>query len=216
MSYALGAVSNISVGRLARRDPIVAFSSVMASSLLRQAVRSARKGDRLSWLRSEVNKAQVGLGDEVVSKVKQLVREGVPGNQALFDGVRLTLANHVADRMDALAPKPGLGALGSTASDVFCGILGVGTAGGAIAASFDNPTGSVAIGTAGASAMEAAGCNSAALTAQARIAEANAAAAQAAASMSADKSGESNTMMYVALGGGALLLLGIGVVILKK
>jgi len=222
MSYALGATrpSTIVVGDSARRDPIIAFSSVMASDMLRQAPLRAAKGQRLAWIQREMNKAQAGMGDKAADRVRELRRRGVSGNQALFDGVRLALANQIATRMDALASShtAGLGATSDDISAVFCGIIGVGTAGGAIAASFDNPTGSAAIGTAGSAAMQAGGCNRGALAAQARQAEANAriAEANAAAAAAAGKPSGDNTMLYVALGGGALLLIGIGVIALKK
>jgi hypothetical protein len=227
MSYGMGAApaaavrSDISIGRTARRDPIVAFASVMASDLLRQAPLSARRGARLAWLRNEMNKVQPGMGNKAESKVRELRRRGVPGNQALFDGVRLAFVNQIAKRMDALASShtSGLGESSSDISAVFCGIIGVGTAGGAIAASFDNPAGSAAIGAAGSSAMQAGGCNAAALAEQARIAEANASAAasNAAAAAAAGQTAESdNTMLYVGLGVGGILLLGIGVIALKK
>jgi hypothetical protein len=202
------------------KDPIIAFSSVMASDLLRQAPLRARKGTRLAWLRGELNRVQPGMGTKAEAKVKELRKSGVPGNQALFDGVRLALANQIASRMETVTKGQPLSGLGSSAEDisaVFCGIIGVGTAGGAIAASFDNPAGSSAIGSAGSSAMMAGGCNASALAAQARTAEALAAEAQANAAMMAGQSmSDDNTMLYVALGGGALLLLGIGVVALKK
>lgn len=217
MSYALGTTSDISVGAAARRDPILAFSSVMASDLLRQSTRTAKSGARLAWIRRELNKVQPEMGDRAQSKVRELVRRGVSGNQALFDGVRLALANQIAKRMDAIAAThtAGLGGASDDIAALFCGILGVGTAGGAIAASFENPSGSVAVGEAGGSAMQAAGCNRSSLEAQARIAEANAATAQANAAAAAGPE-KDNTMLYVGLGVGGLLLLGLGVIALKK
>lgn len=63
--------------------------------------------------------------------------------------------------------------------------------------------------------MQAAGCNRSSLEAQARIAEANAATAQANAAAAAGPE-KDNTMLYVGLGVGGLLLLGLGVIALKK
>jgi len=224
MSYAgLGQVSSgapIQVGVLAQRDPVVAFSSVMASDLLKQAsVRPA--GKRLGWLRGELNKVEPGLGDTFVSKTRELKRRGRRPNQAVFDALRLTLANQVATGLEKRVKGGALSGLGSSAEDinaVFCGITGVATAGGAIASSFSNPSGSAAVGQAGSAALQASGCNASALAQQARIAEANAAQAQAQAMALAQAQAQTqdNTMTYVAIGGGVLLLGLVGVVALKK
>lgn len=223
MSYAgLGQASAgapIQVGVLAQHDPLMAFSSVMASNLLRQAsVRPA--GSRLGWLRGEMNKVQPGMGDAFVSKMRELKRRGRRSNQATFDAMRLVLANQIATNLDRKNPSHSAAGLGSSADDinaVFCGITGVATAGGAIASSFSNPAGSAAVGQAGSAAVGAMGCNAAALAQQARIAEANAAAAQAnAMAMAQMQQPTDNTLTYVAIGGGVLLLGVLGVVALKK
>jgi hypothetical protein len=215
-----GSGGGIRVGRLAQKDPILAFTSVMASTLLRQAsVRPA--GRRLPWLRGEMNKAQPGMGDTFVSKYRELVRRGKAApNQAVFDALRLTLANQVGTGMDKVTPNHSAAGLGSSSDDinsVFCGIGLVGTSGGAIAASFNDPSAANAVGAAGAGALTAAGCNSGALREQARIAEANARLAEANASGAAlSVSGDSNTVMYVAIGGGVLVVGLLGVLLLKK
>lgn len=218
MTYAkgLGAqTGDISIGSLAKRDPLMAFSSVMASNLIRQASRRP-SGKRLGWIRGELNKVDPGLGDAFASKARELRRKGSNANQALFDGLRLSLANHFASHLSRLEPATPMQGLGGKGQDVFCGILATGTAAGAIGAGFKNPSGSAAIGEAGSQALQAAGCNQGALEAQARIAEANAAAAQANAAASAQRDeGGDKTMVYVAVGGGALLLTLLGVMALK-
>lgn len=225
MSYALGQTvgGSIELGQLARRDPLVAYSSTMASDLVRQAaVRPAR--ERLSWLRGELNKTQPGLGNEAVSKMRELERRGRAPNQALFDGLRLAIANHLASWVEKQAPR-GVSGLGAAedVSAVFCGIMGAGTVGGSIyAASSQNPTGSVAVGNAGSAAMTAAGCNTAALAEQARIAEANARAAEANAAAAASAgqgvqvSAGGSAMTYVAIGAGVLVVGLVGFIALKK
>lgn len=227
MTYRVGMLglgsntNSIQVGVLAKRDPIMAFASVMASNLLRQA--SVRKaGTRLSWLRGELNKVQPGLGDTFVSKTRELKRRGRGSDQSTFDGLRLALANQIAVSMDRKKEQHSAAGLGSSADDisaVFCGITGVATAGGAIATSFNNPSGSAAVGQAGSQALAASGCNAAALREQARIAEANAAMAQANAAAAAATQGQgqggSNALIYAAVGGGALLLGVVGVLALK-
>lgn len=206
----------ISVGPVAARDPLLAFTSVWASNVLRMASQRP-KGQRLTWVRDELNKMKVGLGDNFISEYRKLKRLGKPGDQAFFDALRLVLANRIATTIDKMAP--GVSGLGGTAEDVssvFCGVIGVGTAGGAIAASFDNPAGSAAIGQAGGTALQAAGCNQGALAEQARIAEANAAAAQANAAAAAASQTKSNTGLYLAIGGGAVALALVGVIALRK
>lgn len=209
---------SIELGQLTRRDPLMAYASTMASDLIRQAaVRPPR--ERLSWLRGELNKTQPGIGDEVVSKVRELQRRGRNSNQALFDGVRLTIANHIASWVEKQAPGRGVSGLGAAddVTAVFCGIMGAGTIGGSIySAASSNPTGSAAVGTAGSAAMTAAGCNASALAEQARIAEANARAAEAAAAAAAGAPQPDNTMTYVAIGAGVLVVGVLGFVALRK
>lgn len=212
---------SISIGSLARKDPIVAFTSVMASNLLRQASSIPPKR-RMKWLRSELDKAHSGLGEQWVSKTRELRRRGWTPDQSAFDALRLVLANRVADGMKKRTGQSGMSGLGAAKTEnitaAFCGLTSLATAGGAIASSFNNPSGSAAIGEAGNQALQASGCNQGALDAQARIAEANAAAAQANAAASAAQSGAGgdNTMTYVAIGGGVLLVGLLGVVALKK
>jgi hypothetical protein len=221
---ALGSVAApptpIQVGRLTSRDPILAFSSVMASNLLQQMSARAPK-QRLPWVRGEMNKVEPGMGDTFVSKYREMVRRGKRPNQAAFDAMRLTLANQIARGMDKMLPNHSAAGLGDSSRDinsVFCGIGLVGTAGGAIAGSFNDASASSAIGTAGSAALSAAGCNSQALAEQARIAEANARIAEANAAGGAALSvqGDSNAVLYLAIGGGALLVGVLGVVLLKK
>lgn len=210
----------VRVGVLAHKDPVIAFASVMASNLLRQA--STRPaGQRLGWLRGELNKVEPGMGETFVSKMRELKRRGTRPNQATFDAMRVTLANQIATGLDKKVESHTVAGLGSSAEDinaVFCGITGVATAGGAIASSFSNPAGSAAVGQAGSAAVQSMGCNASALAAQARIAEANAAAAQANAMALAQAQGQQqdNTLTYVAIGGGVLLLGAIGLFALKS
>jgi hypothetical protein len=223
MSYALGqAPGEIKVGPLASRDPIVAFSSVMASNLLRMSVRLPRP-QRLAWIRREMNKTEPGTGDEVVSQIRSLTRRGKPRNQAVFDGLRLTIANQLAKQMEKRLSRHSIDGLGGSEGDisaVFCGIMGTATVGGSIyTAGTSNPTGSTAVGTAGAGAMSAAGCNTGALREQARIAEANARAAEAAAAggISAGVTAGPNTAMVITAAVGGVAVLGLlGFIALKK
>lgn len=219
MSYGMGMVkaeSTMKVGQLASQDPVMAFSSVMASNLIRQAsVKPAKR--RLGWLKSELNKAYPGVGDAFASKFRELRRRGRQNNQSLFDALRLVLANRIQTHIEKAEGMSGLGGLGSTRS-FFCGVMGVGVTGGAIGLGVKNPSSVETVGAAGSSAMLAAGCNTKALSEQARIAEANARAAEAnaAAGASVGATQTDNTMKYVAIGGAVLGVGILGVLLLKK
>lgn len=195
-------------------------SSLMASRLLVMMVRQP-PARRLSWLRTELNKSQPGLGNEVASKIEELMRRGRAPNQAAFDGLRLSLANFFASRFDKIAARGGarLSGLGSSEEDIRatgCLIMGTIGAGGATAtALMENPTGSGAVGDAAAGVMGANSCNADALRAQADLvrAQAELAAAQSGGPLVPPPS---NTALYVGLGVGAVALLLGGAFVLKK
>jgi len=227
MSYALGSTlparEQIRVGRLAATDPIMSAASLMASNLLLQSVAMPR-AKRLTWLRVELNKSQPGLGTTATGKVNGLLRRGTPPNQALFDGLRLALADFFAKRFEQIQRKArrggrGMSGLGESVGDIratSCLIMGtIGTGGATASSLMENPTGSEAIAAAAAEVMGANSCNADALRAQADVinAQANLAAAGAGGvSIAAD----SNTMLYVGLGVGAAVLLVGGFFVLKK
>jgi hypothetical protein len=212
----------VRVGTLARHDPIVAFASVWASELLRLATERSPT-DRAGWLRGELNKTHLGLGDEFVTQYR--VSRALPGKtdeQALFDGLRLVLANRTAAGAQKYGrSRGGLSGLGSSDDirNVFCGIAGVGTIGTSVVlGATNNPTASAAVGQTATTAMQAAGCNADALREQARIAEANAQTAQAQAAMAAQAQagGGSNVGLYVGIGAGVLALGAVALFALKK
>ena len=212
----------INVGHVAQKDPLFAYSTVMASELLKH-VAAQPAARRRAWIRAEMNKTNPGIGDAVLEKLDSLIARGWDQNQALFDALRLTIANQIASVLDKRAQHTaGLGESSEDINAVFCGIMGTATVGGSIyGAASSNPTGSAAVGQAGSSAMTAAGCNVGALREQARIAEANARAAEAAvaagaAGMQVSASGD-KTMLYVVGGGVALVALrGVALVLRKK
>lgn len=212
---------SITVGNLARKDPVIAYSSVMASSLLLQSTRQP-VGKRLGWLRTQLNKAHPGLGDDFVSKYRELKRRGKPGNQALFDGLRLAIANRLATHIDKSLPQHSAAGLGDTASDVrlaMCTGYAVGAgAGGATAGFLNDPASSGAVTEAMRVAAEIQGCGMEQLNAQARIAEAQAAAAEAAArGATAEEEEGIGTGAMIAIAGGGVLVLGLlGYAVLKK
>lgn len=176
-------------------------------------------------LRKKLDKLQPGLAREVLSKSRQLQRQGYAENQAVFDGLRLALANRFAATVSKVArahghavpsnePISGLGSLGAVGRDIACTILGAGTLASTIAMTFENPSGTEATTQAGQVGSSIAGCNREQLESQARIAEANARAAEAEAAIAAGRK-KSNTPLYIALGAGAFVLLIGGVILLK-
>jgi len=226
MTYALGTVplpprDRIRVGRLAAQDPIMSAASLMASNLLLQSVAMPR-ARRLKWLMTELNKSQPGLGTQARGRVNGMMRRGTPPNQALFDGLRLALAEFFAKRFEQIQHKSaGMSGLGESVGDIRatgCMIMGtIGTGGATAGALMDNPTGSEAIGTATAGIMGANSCNAETIRAQADLARAQAElAAAGAGGASIVASADSNTMLYVGLGVGAAVLLVGGILVLKK
>lgn len=220
MSYALGAVTppgqQIRVGNLVETDPIMSTSSLIASRLILRSIHRPQ-GERLGWLSDELNKAQSKLGEDATSKVKALMREGKPPNQALFDGLRLTLANFFAKKFEEIGRSgTAMSGLGESVGDinaVFCGVMGtVGTGGGVASTLLGNPDGTTVIGTATAGMMGANSCNAASLREMANLTNAQAALAAAQGNLiPPDK-----TVLYVGLGLGAVVAVGALIFVLKK
>lgn len=223
MSYALGQApeprsGRIKLGRGARKDPILSLSSMLASGIMRE-VSVVPAPDRERALRQKLNRLYPGLADKALTKAAELRRRGRNPNQAMFDGLRLALANRIAEYVDAQLPSHSAAGLGDTASDVrlaFCMGAGTSAAAGGWVGAFTDATSSATITTAAQAGAGIMGCNQEQLAAQARIAEANAAAAQANALAMSQPATDDKTMLYVALGGGALVLVLLGVVVLKK
>jgi hypothetical protein len=209
----------VRVGELARQDPIVAYASVWASELLRLAP----AGSRVEWLREQLNRTNPGLGNEFVSQYRLFrTRPGKTDHQAVFDGLRLVLANTTAAGVEKYASARGLSGLGSSDRDitaVFCGVIGIGGTGSTVAlAATNNPDGAAAVGATATTAMQAAGCNQGALAEQARIAEANARVAEANAAARGQQGqddGGSNVGLIVGVGAGVLVLGLLGVLLVK-
>lgn len=208
MSYTAPKTKAVQIGRLALKDPVIAFSSVMASSILVKAARFPR-AQRLNWIRTEMNKTHPGIGDDFMSKYRQFERQGKPRNQAVFDALRLTIANRVADYIEKRTPTHSAAGVGDTMDDIRRGMCTIAIAGGAAGggwygAATDNPAGSRAIIDSSLAASQIAGCNREDLELQARIAEAN---ASAAASMAA---GADGAEVHAFASPGALVALGVG------
>jgi len=220
MSYALAGLANppIRAGELAATDPIMSYSTAFAARLMQHMVKQP-KARRVAWLRSELNKAQPGMGTGVVAKANTLMALGTPRNQAILDAVRLAMANRVAAWVAKGAPGAAMAGLGESVGDlnaVFCGIMGTITVGGSLVTGvMSDPASSAAIAESGAGAMTANSCNAGALRAQGDTAVAQANAAIAAADVERSSARQSNTVLFVALGGGAIFLLFGGIILLK-
>jgi|GEM_PF-3234284 len=116
MNYAgmgeVAASDTVKVGELAKTDPILSGASVLASNVMLYLAKRP-KSERRNLLRIKLNGLYPGMGDETVAKLDQLVRRGKPVDQALFDAVRLTLANRIFDWAGKSASGGGMSGLGS-------------------------------------------------------------------------------------------------------
>lgn len=196
-------VAKIQIGHGAQRDPIVAFSSVVASNLVLQATHLPRRR-RLPWLRSQLDTVESGLGVKAMGEIRRLRRQGAPPDQALFDGLRLAIANKVAKDADRSWPKHSAAGLGDAASDTrlaFCLGIGTATAIGSGIGAFTKPEAGAGVAEAGKTGASIAGCDVEALNAQVRLSEnqLEMARLQAQAQSQEKEDGNDNTLMYVAL-----------------
>lgn len=216
MLGAMTEASRIQVGRSAQRDPILAYSTVMAANLLKIAAK--RKVDEpVAWIRRELNKANPGDGDVFLKHARRMAGSK-NADQSMFDALRLTIANRLATAADKLAIQHSASGLGDSVADikaVFCGVMGTATVGGSIyGAASENPAGSSAIGTAGSGAMNAYGCSQQVMEQSTLVAQAEAQAAASA--LAAQQSREDRTLLIGGVAAGVIILGLFGVVIFKK
>lgn len=221
----------ITVGKIATTDPIMSAASVVASGILLRIARAAPSRKRAVFAR-ELNKVFPGLAEKGAVEYDRLVKEGGrTDEQALFDAIRLTVANRFADRAEqdylmAKASEQGVDALALAGSGLglsmdelqqgFC-IFGAGGSSlvGGYAETFTRGAmpGGALVGASQA-AGNIAGCNTAQLQAQAATAQAQAqAAAQIAAAQAAGTAARTQQILIVG-GIGAVVL--IGAVLLLK
>ena len=208
------------VGPAAAQDPILGAASLLASKILvMYAGLSPRK--RIAAVRKKLNEMHPGLGNKAISKTRELQRKGRGLNQAIFDGVRLAIANrfaeHTAAQM-AVTSKPlsGLGALGRAKTENiqagFCAAIGIGTAGGGMYSAFKNPTSTEGVLASGAAGAQIAGCTPGALSQQANLTQQQLDAAAASSSAAESDSG----MPWLWIGLGLVAVAGIGLVVVKS
>lgn len=212
MSYAgLGQVGGqITSGALAATDPFVSAASLMASNIMKEMAKLP-KPERAPWLRRNLNGLWPRMGDEVFVSIAKITASGKDRDQAIFDAIRLALANRLFDWAGKQAEKDrGVSGLGDFASDArtfaCTGASLSATAGGWFGA-FRPGADTAIIG--GAQAGAAIGnCNLETLRLQAEIAQQQANTAVAVADRSSANA--SRTMLYV--GGGILSLVGLAIV----
>lgn len=235
MSYAssLGAApaaTPIKVGALAAKDPVLAKASLIAAKILQQAVGKSMT-DREEFVAAKLNAMRPGAAKEALDERRRQQARGVPRDQAIFDGIRLAIANALADDIIttyrfAVAQERGVDALGDdTARDVGCAVTGgVGIVAGIIGSIYGGQAGGTAAGAGTQVLGSALDCNRREREAQLEIARQNSAAAQAAANAAQAQAlaqvqleqarGQTITKVLL-IGGGVVILGGIAFMALK-
>jgi uncharacterized membrane protein (UPF0136 family) len=210
MSYAApGQVPAITTGTLAKTDPFVSKASLMASNVMKKMV-PIPQPQRAEWLRRSLNDLWPGMGNEVLFNIGKISASGKARDQAIFDAIRLALANRLVQWAGQQAAAKGVSGLGDFASDArtfaCTGASLSATTGGWVGA-FRAGADTSIVGGAQAGAGIA-NCNLESLQLQAQIAQQQANAAAAAAA--AGSANTSRTMLYI--GGGVLSLIGLAIV----
>lgn len=233
MSYALRrpglGATDIRIGEAAKHDPVLSKASLYASQILRK-VASLPKSERETVAVHYLNRLAVGLGAEWKTELRRLLRKGVARDQAIFDSMRLVIANRYFERgLEVLKVAAasdygwdGLEGLGDdTARDVGCAVAGgAGIVGGIIGAIYGGQAGGTAASTGTSTLSAALDCNrrdrqsaERVAASQAEVARLNLEAAQAAAR--AQEARGDQMIKVVLIGGGIAGLVAIAVVALK-
>jgi hypothetical protein len=218
--------AQIRVGAAAKTDPILARSSLIASNIL---LTVARKPARLrrGTLVSEVNKIQPRLASVASAEYDRLLAAGVSDSQAMFDAIRLAVANHLAEQTAQLlvasrarTDTEALSGLGADfMQDLQKGFCVMGAGGSNLVAGYaETFTGGILKGgalTAGsAAAANVAGCNRDQIAMESQIAGQRANEALRLAEIQARS--RSEMVRTVAIGGGVALLAIVGLVVVLK
>jgi hypothetical protein len=207
----VGAGTKITAGSLAATDPFVSDASLMAASLMKTMV-PVPKPQRAAWLRGKLNGLWPNMGDEVLVSISK-ISEQKSRDQAIFDAIRLALANRMRSWATQRAATHGISGLGDVATDArsaSCTIASVSATAGGWAGAFVTGADTSIIGGANAGAAIA-GCDLDRLRLQAQIAQTQANAAAAAGVSSGDR-----TVLYAGLGIGGIIALAIAAKIALK
>lgn len=200
----------ITAGTLAKTDPFMSKASLMASNVMKAMV-SIPQPQRAMWLRRKMNGLWPGMGDEVMASITE-ISASKWRDQAIFDAIRLALANRLMTWAGDRAQRAGMSGLGDFASDArtfACTSASMGATVGGFVGAFRAGADTSIIGGATAGAGIA-NCNLETLRLQAEIAanQANAAAAAAA-------GGTNRTVMIVGLSIAGIAGLALAVKALK-
>jgi len=221
----LGEDPPISIGTAASTDPILSYASYGASQIMLKMA-SKPRADRLAEMARLMSQVSPPLGPQARSKYEELSRTENK-DQAVFDAIRLTLANYFADWTAKRAGLSGLGGLGDFATDLRAGFCTVGAGGAAITGGFfdqlgrsnSNATATAGGITAGATAgAQIAGCDLDRLRLQGELALQNAQLSQQTATQQRlqQQAHDERMLMYAGIAGGALFLGIIGYAVVSK
>lgn len=200
--------TKISSGSLAKTDPFMSKASLMAANVMKRMVPIPRP-QRAAWLRRALNNLWPGMGDEVLVNIVQ-ISESKSRDQAIFDAIRLALANRLMTWAGQKAATSGLGDFASDARTFACTSASMGATVGGFVGAFREGADTSIIGGATAGAGIA-NCNLETLRLQAEIAAAQANAAAAAAA-----GGQSRTVLYVGVGIASIIGLAIAAKVALK
>jgi hypothetical protein len=229
---AVGSRDAVRVGAVAYRDPILSRASLEAAEMLRLAVRKPRWA-RDSFVRSRLVRYGPDAARKYGANLNRLTAKGWSRDQALFDSIRLVIADYYAQMgVEAIraavaqnqdADRAGLG--DDTARQVGCAITGGTTAlVGSIVGIFTGGAGSAAAAAGGTLIGSAMQCNREQQQSTQQIAASQAAQAQAqlqqaqldAATQLAMQQARTKEIATVAvIGGAALVLLLAGYAVIK-
>lgn len=212
MSYALGQIPSgkITSGTLAKTDPFMSKASLMASNVMKAMV-SIPRPKRTEWLRRKLNGLWPYMGDQVMADITKITDTGKSRDQAIFDAIRLALANRLLNWAGQRAEGvSGLGDFASDARTFACTSASMGATVGGFVGAFRAGADTSIIGGATAGAGIA-NCNLETLRLQAEIAAAQANAAAAAAA-----GGQSRTVLYAGLGIAGIIGLAIAAKVALK
>lgn len=96
MSYrvrgALGETPTVEVGARAFSDPVLARASLLAAKVV-EKMAVASPPERLAVMFTEVERLGPGLGRQTRAELRRLLRKGVQPDRAVFDAIRVSLAN---------------------------------------------------------------------------------------------------------------------------
>ena len=233
MSYAstgLGQTGAVRVGAAARGDVVLAKASLVASKILLQATKKPL-AIRSRFVANKLDAMRHGLARQVAAERRRLVASGKSEDQAIFDAMRLAIANISMDEgIEGLRERAsrgyfgaesfaGLGQMSTNDRATGCAIASTaGTVGGIanVVPVYGQIVGAiVGIGSGVASMAMDCSRESRDAAAAAAQAQANLAAAQAAAAQTAAAQAGSRTRLYLIGGGAIIAVLGVGYLLLS-